>query len=383
MEINILSRVMKSSGASSKIKVGVVGARGYSGQELCRLLTQHSGVELTAIFYSEGKPFTLWSQFPEIQRLAKAYRRVEPKSYDLGSFLSSSEKLDVVFLATPNEVSLDLAEKFLTRGISVIDLSGIFRLNQAEPSISQSLYLKYYGIEHNQANALIRARYGLHPFNGQQISLLKSEAPFLVANPGCYVTSVLMAVIPLLQQGLIEEKSIIVDAKSGASGAGKKANENLLFSELYGDFYPYKVLQHQHVPEMEMYLNLFSKKTSKIIFTPHLLPVFRGILSSCYLKWSVAARGLALEEKKQKVKNAYLSAYENYPMVEFGDMKDMQKKVTVKSIANTCLTTIGYEMDADNLIVFSALDNLLKGAASQAIENLNSIYGFPQTESLL
>lgn len=374
---------MNSVNTSSKIKVGVVGARGYSGQELCRLLTQHSDVDFAAIFYNEGKPFTLWNQFPEIERLAKARQLLEPKSYDLGSFLVSTEKLDVVFLATPNEVSLELADKFLHRGVSVIDLSGIFRLNQVDATVSQSLYQKFYSIEHNQPKALKQARYGLHPFNAKTIAALKIEKPFLVANPGCYVTSVLMAIIPLLQQGLIDEKSIIVDAKSGASGAGKKANENLLFSELYSDFYPYKVLQHQHVPEMEMYLDMFSRKGSKVVFTPHLLPVFRGILSTCYLKWSDSARALSVDEKKSRVRKAYASVYENYPLVEFGDMKEMQKKISVKAIASTCLTAIGYEMDADNLIVFSALDNLLKGAASQAVENLNSIYGFPQSESLL
>lgn len=374
---------MNSVNTQPKIKVGVVGARGYSGQELCRLLTQHSHVELAAIFYNEGKPFTLWSQFPEIQRLAKTLNKTEPKSLDLASFLSSSEKLDVVFLATPNEVSMELAEKFLKRDISVIDLSGIFRLNQVKPEVSQSLYSKYYSLEHTHRAQLEQARYGLHPFNARQIQTLKSAKPFLVANPGCYVTSVLMAIIPLLQAGLIDEQSIIVDAKSGASGAGKKANENLLFSELFADFYPYKVFQHQHVPEMEMYLEVFSKQKTKVVFTPHLLPVFRGILSTCYLKWSRAAEGLSVDERKLSVKKAYAAAFDSYSLVEYGDMKEMQKKISVKAIANTCLTSIGYEMDADNLIVFSALDNLLKGAASQAVENLNCIYGFPQSESLV
>lgn len=374
---------MNAVNTQPKIKVGVVGARGYSGQELCRLLTQHSQVELAVIFYNEGKPFTLWNQFPEIQRLAKTLNRTEPKSLDLASFLDSSETLDVVFLATPNEVSMELAGRFLKRDISVIDLSGIFRLNQVKPEISQSLYSKYYALEHTQQAQLEQACYGLQPFNAHQIQALKSTKPFLVANPGCYVTSVLMAIIPLLQAGLIDEQAIIIDAKSGASGAGKKANENLLFSELFADFYPYKVLHHQHVPEMEMYLEVFSKQKANVVFTPHLLPVFRGILSSCYLKWSSQAKGLSVDERKLRVKKAYRAAYENYPLVEFGDMKEMQKKISVKAIANTCLTAIGYEMDSENLVVFSALDNLLKGAASQAVENLNCIYGFPQSESLV
>ncbi len=374
---------MNSVNTPPKIKVGVVGARGYSGQELCRLLTRHSRVELAAIFYNEGKPFTLWNQFPEIQRLAKTLNRTEPKSLDLASFLNSSETLDVVFLATPNEVSMELAEKFLKRGISIIDLSGIFRLNQVKPDVSQSLYSKYYSLEHTCSALLEQARYGLHPFNAKQIQTFKSTKPFLVANPGCYVTSVLMAIIPLLQFGLIDAQSIIVDAKSGASGAGKKANENLLFSELFADFYPYKVLQHQHVPEMEMFLDVFSQQKAKVVFTPHLLPVFRGILSTCYLKWSNTAKSLSIDERRLRVKNAYASTFENYPLVEFGEMKEMQKKISVKAIAGSCITCIGYEMDTDNLIVFSALDNLLKGAASQAVENLNCIYGFPQSESLV
>jgi N-acetyl-gamma-glutamyl-phosphate reductase len=195
-----------------------------------------------------------------------------------------------------------------------------------------------------------------------------------------------MAVIPLLSAGLIDESSIIVDAKSGASGAGKKMTENLLFSELHGDFYPYKVLQHQHVPEMEMYLDYFNqsqpKKRTKVVFTPHLLPVFRGILSTCYLKWSESLKDLSVDQKNARIKTAYASAYESYPLVDWGSLKDMQKKISLKAIAGSCMTHIGYEADNDNLIVFSALDNLLKGAASQAVENLNSIYGFPQQESL-
>lgn len=374
---------MNGVSAEPKIKVGVVGARGYSGQEVCRLLTRHSGVELTAIFYNEGKPFTLWNQFPEIERLGKSLHRLEPKSIEASSFLNSSEGLDVVFLATPNEVSMELAEKFLKRNISVIDLSGIFRLNQVPPAVSQTLYSKYYSIEHRYSNQLAQACYGLLPFNAQHIQSLKSATPFLIANPGCYVTSVLMAMIPLLKAGLIDERSIIVDAKSGASGAGKKANENLLFSELYSDFYPYKILQHQHVPEMEMYLEIFSKQKAKVVFTPHMLPVFRGILSTCYVKWSRSAQDMSVEERKLGIKRAYTAAYENYPLVEHGDMKEMQKKISIKAMTQSCFTSIGYEMDTDNLVVFSVLDNLLKGAASQAVENLNCVYGFSQSESLV
>lgn len=367
----------------TKIKVGIVGARGYSGQELCRLLYQHSGVELTAIFYSQGKAFSLWSQFPKLAQQAKALGKSEPVGWELEHYFETPSALDVVFLATPNEVSMDLVDPFLSRGISVIDLSGVFRLNQVAPSLSQNLYLKYYGLEHSALNALEQAVYGFHPFNGSRVKTIDRTKPFLIANPGCYVTSVLMAVVPLLREGIIDASSIIVDAKSGASGAGKKANENLLFSELFGDFYPYKVLHHQHVPEMEMYLNAFCNKKTNVIFTPHLLPVFRGILSTCYLRWSGVAREWTLAQKKTHIQTAYATHFKNYSLVDWGEMKEKSKHVSLKVISETCRTHLAYDMDEDNLIVFSAIDNLLKGASSQAIENLNSVFGFSHTEGLI
>ncbi len=374
---------MGTNTTNAKIKVGVVGARGYSGQELCRLLYQHSHVELATIFYNEGKTFSLWKQFPQLERIANSQGKPEPTGSDLESFFKSSSNLDVVFLATPNEVSLELADRFLKHGVSVIDLSGIFRLNQVSSSLSQNLYLKYYGLEHSSVRNLETAIYGFHPFNTTQVQSINRQSPFLVANPGCYVTSVLMAMVPLVRDGLIDESSLIVDAKSGASGAGKKMNENLLFSELVGDFYPYKVLQHQHVPEMEMYINAYAKKAAKVIFTPHLLPVFRGILSTCYLRWSSVIKDLSIEQKKIRIERAYAAHFEGYKLVQWGEMKEKANLVSLKSIAGSCMTHIAYDMDHENLIVFSVIDNLLKGAASQAIENLNSIYGFPSTESLI
>lgn len=374
---------MKTAIKKSPIKVGVVGARGYSGQELCRLLYRHSGVVLDSIFFNENKPFSLWEQFPEIERQARLLSKREPFGRDLNTFFVSDSSLDVVFLATPNEVSLELAGKFLKKGISVIDLSGVFRLNQADSKLSIELYSRYYGLEHSAVDLLQRAVYGLHPFNRASVGVLSNESPFLIANPGCYVTSVLMAVLPLLTEGLLAEGSLIIDAKSGASGAGKKLSENLLFTELFGDFYPYKVMNHQHSPEIEMFLKFFSNKEVKIVFTPYILPVFRGILSTCYMKWSPQLKLMSIVEKKMRVKAAYEKHFQNYPLVEWGELKDMQKKMSLKAIAQSCMTNIAFDLDSENLIVFSALDNLLKGAASQAIENLNCIYGFSQNESLV
>lgn len=366
------------------IRVGVVGARGYSGQELCRLLFKHSGVRLDTVFFNEGKSFSLWSQFPELERIAKANGQSEPKGQGLEAFFKayskSTNELDLVFLATPNEVSLDIAASFLEKGISVIDLSGVFRLNKVSSSASLEMYLKHYGLEHAKPKLLSSAVYGLQPFASDAIRAMKP--PFLVANPGCFVTSALMALIPLLSEGVVDPASIIVDSKSGASGAGKKLNENLLFSELYGDFYPYKVLSHQHVPEMDMYLSFFSQKETSVVFTPHLLPVFRGILSTCYLKWNDSIKAQSTDVKKKSIASAYEKHFRNYPLVDWGEWKDQQRKISLKSIAGSCMTHIGFEMDKDNLIVFSVLDNLLKGAASQAVENLNSIYGFPAKQAL-
>ncbi len=369
---------------SLPIKVGIVGARGYSGQELCRLLLNHANVSLDYVFYNEGKPFSLWSQFSELERLAKSRQKPEPIGLELEAFfLAEDEKLDVVFLATPNEVSLELAGRFLKKGISVLDLSGVFRLNKVDLKSSTELYYKYYGLDHKQPDLLALAVYGLHPFGQKEVASINVKNPFLIANPGCYVTSALMALVPLLADGLIESTSVIIDAKSGASGAGKKLNESLLFSELYGDFYPYKVLNHQHTPEIEMYLKFFTGHPSSVVFTPHLLPIFRGILSTCYLKWSGSLKSKSIEEKKALVQSSYSKAFQNYALVEWGELKSMQKKMSLKAVAQSCMTHIAYELNADHLIVFSAIDNLLKGAASQAVENLNRIYGFQPQESLV
>ncbi len=362
------------------IKIGVVGARGYSGQEVCRILFRHPGVSLDSVFFNEGKTFSLWAQFPELEREARAHGKSEPQGHNLKNFFKSKHDLDVVFLATPNEVSLELAELFLNAGISVIDLSGIFRLNKVDAKSSQQMYLKHYGLEHSKPVQLKEAVYGLHPFESTIFSTIKK--PFLIANPGCFVTSVLMGVLPLLAEGLLDANAIIIDAKSGASGAGKKLSESLLFSELYGDFYPYKVLSHQHVPEIEMYLKHFSKIDAKVLFTPHLLPVFRGILSTCYLKWSPALKAVSLVEKKSHVSAAFEKHFKNYPLVDWGPLPEKQKKISLKAVANSCMTHIAFDMDNDNLIVFSVLDNLLKGAASQAVENLNSIYEFSNQTGL-
>lgn len=367
---------------SNPVKVGVVGARGYSGQELCRLLYQHNEVSLDSIFFNKGKSFSLWAECPELERLARSKNKLEPRGLELEEFFHSKETLDIVFLATPNDVSMELADLFLGKGTSVIDLSGIFRLNKVDAKTSESLYLKYYGLKHSKMNRLNDATYGLQPYNKSAFSH-PAQGPILIANPGCYVTSILMAILPLVQQGLVDEKSIIVDSKSGASGAGKKMAESLMFSELYGDFYPYKVLNHQHLPEIEMYLDFFSGAESKVIFTPHLLPLFRGLLSTCYLKWSDKVMALCLEEKKSKVSLAYQKQYGEYPLVDWGELNDQRKKISVKAIQQSCMTNIGFECDADHLIVVSVIDNLLKGAASQAIENFNCIYGFPIQESLV
>ena len=367
---------------NSLVQVGVVGARGYSGQELCRLLFNHPNVSFDSIFFNEGKSFSLWNEFPDLEREAQIQGKPEPQGHELAVFFKSQLELDVVFLATPNEVSLELAPQFLNKGISVIDLSGVFRLNKGKYHTNQELYLNYYGIEQNQPELLNRAHYGLRPFS-QMPETSIPDGPFLVSNPGCYVTSVLMGLLPLLKDGVIDPKSIIVDAKSGASGAGKKLNESLLFSELYGDFYPYKVLNHQHKPEIEMYLDFFSGQQSSVVFTPHLLPIFRGLLSTCYLKWSRSFTAFSIEEKKARILECYQKYYHNYPLVQFGEFKKMQKKLTIKAIAQSCMTHIAFDLDSENLIVIVALDNLLKGASSQAVENLNYVYGFPLQESLI
>lgn len=313
------------------IRVAVVGATGYAGAELAAILARHTGASLVGTFDSS---FTL-----------EALDAAKP---------------ELVFLATPNEVSNDVAPKIVAAGMRVIDLSGAFRLREAD------LYPQWYGFAHAEPKLLEEAVYGLTEFcNGE----LKNAR--LVANPGCYPTSVLLALRPLTY--LIDrDQPLIVDSKSGVSGAGKKADLSYSFAELFGNFKAYGVGTHRHEPEIRQGLHLGQRAT--LVFVPHLLPTVRGILSTMHVGFT---RAITADEVTQ----LYADAYAKAPLVKVlphGQLPEL------KNVVNRPHAEIGYQLlqGGRRAVVVSVIDNLLKGAASQAVQNFNRMYGFSETEGL-
>ena len=313
------------------IRVAVVGATGYAGAELSSILSHHKGATLVGTFDSR---FTI-----------DALNAARP---------------EVVFLATPNEFSADVAPKLVDAGMRVIDLSGAFRLKD------ENLYPKWYGFKHEKPALLEEAVYGLTEWcNGE---LKKAR---LVANPGCYPTSVLLALRPLTY--LIDrDQPVICDSKSGVSGAGKKSDLAYSFTELFGNFKAYGVGQHRHEPEIRQGLKLGDRTT--LVFVPHLLPTARGILSTIHVGFT---RSISNEEMTGFYANAYASA----PFVKVlpaGQLPEM------KNVVNRNHAEIGFTLlqGGRRAVIVSVIDNLLKGAASQAVQNFNRMYGFPEAEGL-
>ncbi len=322
------------------------GARGYSGLELARVLLPHPHVELTHCFAT--------SEFKLSDYLSN------PKARSI-SCLRDSEIMknlaDVIFLATPAEVSLKLAPQILQAGKVVIDLSGAFRLKKND-------YKKWYGFEHTEEQHLANAHYGLTAWAGP------GKGEKLIANPGCYATAISMALIPLLKNNLISMDSIVIDAKSGTSGAGRKAAENLLFTEVQGECLPYKVGRHQHYPEIIETIEKFSGKKIEAHMTTSLLSVRRGIIAGIYAQLNT---GFSIQD----VEMAFSQAYSDNVLVNFASLQKETALLSLKKVVGTAKTHISYEVEGNRLYVFSCIDNLLKGAAGQAIENFNRISDLP------
>ncbi len=335
-----------------RLRVGIVGASGYAGATLASLIAGHSGCELVFCTSTRrvGEPV-----FPEDRG-----NRLCFESNDAAEKLAHG--CDFVFLAAGADVAANLAPRILEAGARVIDLSGGFRLR--EPS----MYPQWYRFAHASPQLLAEAHYGLPELFGAP-----PPSTRLIANPGCYPTASLLALAPLLRERLIESRGIVIDAKSGVTGAGRQANEDFSFSEVAGDLRPYKLLRHQHTPEIETMLSRFSPadESAKITFTPHLLPIRRGLLATCYARprpGTTAAR----------VTECLADAYASSNFVRAVD----PAQVTIKSVAGTNAATVGATANDDIVIVASAIDNLLKGAAGQAVQNFNLICGFDEREAL-
>lgn len=338
--------------ASSPLRTAVVGARGYSGLELVRGLLPHPYASLTEAYASKAFDLAAEVELPGVENV-----RVAGEAEILGT------QADLVFLATPTEVSLELAPKLAARGKKVIDLSGAFRLHH-------HAIREWYGFDVEPA-LLASAYYSLVPFAGP----VPKEAK-IVSNPGCYATAVQMALVPLLKKGLIDPAMVVVDAKSGTSGAGRKANESQLFTEVAEDLRPYRIGRHQHLPEIREGLAQYAAAEPELFFSTQLLPVRHGIQAAVYAK---VAYGATLAD----VDAAYAEAFARYPLAKFGALEKRPQLANLTKAVGTPETRIAYELRDGKLYVFCCIDNRLKGAATQAIENMNVWMDWPVTAGLV
>jgi N-acetyl-gamma-glutamyl-phosphate reductase len=349
-------------------KVAIVGASGYSGEELVRLLLNHPQAELAAVTSRQYAGQTLAQIFPRFANhpKAKTLRFTEPQAELL------AKQAEIVFLALPHGVAAEYAVPLLDAGCTVIDLSADFRLRSA------AVYKDFYAHDHPAPDLLAKAVYGLPEVYRAQIK--QSQ---LIASPGCYPTSVLLPTIPLLKAKLIKPAGIIANSLSGVSGAGRKAELDYLFVECNESVRPYGVPKHRHLSEIEQELSLAASAAVTIQFTPHLIPVNRGILTTLYLApaehFGDVTSGTALGEK---IAACYRSAYANEPFVRLLDGKALPD---TKSVVGTNVCEIAWRLDprTGRLIVMSAEDNLVKGASGQAVQSLNILCGWPETAGLI
>lgn len=334
------------------IKVGIVGGTGYTGVELLRLLALHPQVKLQVIT-SRADAGTPVSQMFSSLRGFVDLKFAHPDQAQL-------EQCDAVFFATPNGIAMQQTRALLEAGVKVIDLAADFRIKDVAE------WEKWYGMSHACPDLIAEAVYGLPEVNRAKIKQAR-----LVANPGCYPTAVQLGFIPLLEAGLIEEEFLIADSKSGVSGAGRKAEIPTLFSEASDNFKAYGVAGHRHLPEIRQGLAIVSGKPVGLTFVPHLTPMIRGIHATLYGRLKKDVDLQALFEQRY--------AGEGFvDVLPAGSMPDTR---SVRG-SNLCRIAVHRPQGGDTVVVLSVIDNLVKGAAGQAVQNLNIMFGFPETTGI-
>ncbi len=337
------------------IKVGVVGATGYAGAELVRLINAHPNAEICAISSVSFEGKKLSDVYP-------AYLGINDMVCENADTVV--DKSDVIFAALPHGLSQELGAKCMEKGKAFIDLGADFRLESEEE------YHEWYGGEFLDKELHKKAVYGLPEFFRDKIKTTK-----IIANPGCYTTCVPLALAPAVVNGLIETDGIIADCKSGVTGAGRGLSQGTHYPDLNEGMHPYKVASHRHTPEIEQTLRKLSGKESvKITFVPHLLPVNRGILATCYAR-------LKSGVTKEQIRAAYEEYYKNEPFVRL--LAD-GKTADIHNIkySNYCDVSVFVDTRTGTFIAASAIDNMVKGAAGQAIQNMNIIFGLDETTGL-
>jgi N-acetyl-gamma-glutamyl-phosphate reductase len=336
------------------ISVSVVGASGYSGVELLKILLRHPEVKIDRLFAnsSAGK---------NISNIEPKFEKVLDKTLELYS-VDGISKSDLIFIALPSGEAMNLVPGMLKAGKRVIDLGGDFRLQDI------LLYERYYKRNHTANEVLKQAVFGLPEWNSEKI-----KSANLIANPGCYPTSAILPLAPLLKDGIIEPRGIAISSLSGVSGAGRSSSADMSFAEVNESVRAYKVGVHQHTPEICTALESLSGKSVALSFVPHLLPITRGIYTSIYAN-------LAKKVDEQDIMNNYAKYYEHAPFVRYS-------KSTIPEIKNVVYTNfidIGFRINQETgqIVVLSTIDNLIKGAAGQAVQNMNLMFGLDEPEGL-
>ncbi|MBN2899335.1 MAG: N-acetyl-gamma-glutamyl-phosphate reductase [Clostridia bacterium] len=337
------------------MKAGVIGATGYAGQQLVGLLNNHPEVEIEYLCSHsfEGTEFSKVYGYFE--------KDVDMVCIGLEEALEKAPNLDVLFLALPHGKSTEIVNQLKDTGVKIIDFGGDFRMNNVETVKT------WYDIEHQDGDFLKQVVYGLPEINKSSIAKAK-----IVANPGCYPTASILGLLPIIDAPFINKKSIIIDAKSGITGAGRKATLANSYCENNENFKAYSVAAHRHTPEIEEVLSEQAGEAIVLTFTPHLVPMHRGILATIYCQVTEAIN-------PEAVLSLYQNFYKEAPFVRVTEGLPETKKV---SRTNYCDISIKYDVRTGKLIVITAIDNLIKGAAGQAVQNMNLMMGYPETMGL-
>ncbi|MFH1077400.1 MAG: N-acetyl-gamma-glutamyl-phosphate reductase [Pseudomonadota bacterium] len=339
----------------AKINVAIVGATGYAGAELIRILTGHNHVDVTLLTSSQHAGKKISEVYPAFSKVSDLTCRV----FDPDDVAKTAE---LVFTALPHKISMGVVPKLLDKGLKVIDLSADFRFKDV------AVYEKWYQ-PHDAASLLLDAVYGLPEINKDLI-----QKSLLVGNPGCYPTSIILPLVPFIKEQIIDLDTIIADSKSGVSGAGRSPSLAVHFCEVHEGIRAYKVAAHRHTPEIEEVLSALAGRPITITFTPHLVPMSRGMLSTIYAR---LLNNLSIDRAHEIL----LSCYSNKPFVRILPLGLVPDTRHVRT-TNYCDIGVQVDQRTNRLIIISAIDNLVKGASGQAVQNMNLMAGLPETEGL-
>lgn len=340
---------------TSKLRAAIIGSTGYGGVELIRFLVHHPHVEITSVISSSTAGVSIADGYPHLSNIV--VDRLDAVDIPL-----IRSKADIVFAATPSGVSTELVPKLLDAGLTVIDLSGDFRLRSRES------YEHWYGKKAADEAFLQRAVYGLAELYDEQIRTMRPDQ--FISNPGCYVTTSLLGLVPIVKSGWIDLRSIIIDAKSGVSGAGRGVNLGVHYAEINENLRVYKVNQHQHIPEIEQVLSDEAGQQVTTTFTTHLIPMTRGIMCTMYVQ-------LLEPRTEEEVIDLYKAFYKGRRFVR---IREKGKWPATKEVLGSNYCDIGFSYDerTGRLTIISVTDNVVKGAAGQAIQNLNIMMGWDE-----